>query len=412
MMRHLLVPVLLLALRGEAQKAGSLIRQVHPSLSWKRCGNDTAGAATCETVNGKVVVDAGWRWVHRADSFFNCYTGNSWDREFCSTNDACTAGCVVEGTDAAGLRETFGVVVDGGRLSQRVATPHASGTTLNSRVFLLEEGAERYQTFTLMGNELAFDVDVSSVGCSINSALYFVAMDPDGGRGRYPTNQAGARYGTGYCDASCSRGNRFVGGKARNCPPFYLQANAEGWVPLDETRGEGDFGACCSEFDVWLGNKSFYGKGKTVDTDKKITLDSLYPVFFLPCDFFVQDGKRIDAPAPAYAGFPDESGISPGHCRVLPFVFGEANYFEQVGGYHHHNEALRRPMVLAMSISDDYWTKNLWLDSTYPVDGSGPGTERGDCPRYNGGPTLPVEPTYDSKVAWSNIRFGPIGTTV
>ncbi|KAK2010411.1 glycoside hydrolase family 7 protein [Colletotrichum eremochloae] len=447
MMRHLLVPVLLLALRGEAQKAGSLIRQVHPSLSWKRCGNDTVGAATCETVNGKVVVDAGWRWVHRADSFFNCYTGNSWDREFCSTNDACTAGCVVEGTDAAGLRETFGVVVDGGRLSQRVATPHASGTTLNSRVFLLEEGAERYQTFTLMGNELAFDVDVSSVGCSINSALYFVAMDPDGGRGRYPTNQAGARYGTGYCDASCSRGNRF--------------ANAEGWVPLDETRGEGDFGACCSEFDVWnsnahsfsmiskpcinigyevcrgvecgdhvpgqlgvvcdrtgcdynpyrLGNKSFYGKGKTVDTDKKITVVTRFEEDRVT-QFFVQDGKRIDAPAPAYAGFPDESGISPGYCRVLPSVFGEANYFEQVGGYHHHNEALRRPMVLAMSISDDYWTKNLWLDSTYPVDGSGPGTERGDCPRYNGGPTLPVEPTYDSKVAWSNIRFGPIGTTV
>ncbi|KZL85552.1 exoglucanase 1 protein [Colletotrichum incanum] len=448
-MRCLLVPGLL-ALLVEAQKAGNIIRQVHPNLSWKKCSNDTTGAATCETVNSKVVIDAGWRWTHRTNSFLNCYTGNNWDREYCSTNDVCTAGCLIEGTDPASLKETFGITTDGSKLSQQVLTSHASGTTRNSRVFLLEEGTERYQTFTLMGNEFAFDVELSSVECSINSALYFVAMDPDGGKGKYPTNEAGANYGTGYCDASCTRTNRFVGGKT----------NAEGWQPLDQTRGEGNFGACCSEFDVWnsnansfsmiskpcihidynvcrgwdcdnaygagpvlcdrtgcdynpyrLGNKSFYGKGKTVDTDKKITVVTRFEEDQVT-QFFIQDGKRIEAPKPTYPNFPEKSGISSKHCSVLAHTFDEPDNFSRVGGYDHHNDALRRPMVLAMSISDDYWTRNLWLDSVYPVDRVGPGVERGDCPGPFDQPTLPIEPTHNSKVAWSNIRFGPIGTTV
>ncbi|GKT41612.1 exoglucanase 1 [Colletotrichum spaethianum] len=448
-MRCLLVPGLL-ALLVEAQKAGNTIRQVHPNLSWKKCSNGTTAAATCETVNSKVVIDADWRWTHRAGSFLNCYTGNNWDHDYCSSNDVCTAGCEIEGTDPGSLKETFGITIDGSRLSQQMNTPGPFGTARNSRVFLLEEGSERYQTFILMGNEFAFDVELSSVECSINSALYFVAMDPDGGKAKYPTNEAGAKYGTGYCDASCPQSNHFVGGKA----------NAEGWIPRDGTRGEGNFGACCSEFDVWnsnahsfsmiskpcmkidyhvcrgsdcnnvndagpmlcdrtgcdynpyrLGNKFFYGKGKTVDTNKKITVVTRFEEDQVT-QFFIQDGKRIDAPNPTYPNFPNKSGINSEHCDILAYTFGEPNNFSRMGGYGHHNDALRRPMVLAMSISDDYWAKNLWLDSVFPVDSSFPGAERGDCPRYTGGPTLPIEPNNNSKVAWSNIRFGPIGTTV
>lgn len=75
------------------------------------------------------------------------------------------------------------------------------------------ENEDKYQMFTLLNNEVAVDVDLSSVECGINAALYFVAMEPDGGLARYPTNKAGAKYGTGYCDASCPRSNRFNGGK-------------------------------------------------------------------------------------------------------------------------------------------------------------------------------------------------------
>ena len=40
----------------------------------------------------------------------------------------------------------------------------------------------RYEMFHLLNQEFAFDVDVSNLPCGLNGALYFVAMDPDGGQ--------------------------------------------------------------------------------------------------------------------------------------------------------------------------------------------------------------------------------------
>ena len=45
----------------------------------------------------------------------------------------------------------------------------------------------------------------------MNAAIYFVEMDSDGGSAKYPLNKAGAKYGTGYCDAQCGKTN-FVHG--------------------------------------------------------------------------------------------------------------------------------------------------------------------------------------------------------
>lgn len=72
-----------------------------------------------------------------------------------------------------------------------------------------------YQTFNLLNKEFAFDVDVSRVPCGMNAALYFVKMDADGGMAKYPTNVAGAKYGTGYCDAKCPRTPLFINGQVR-----------------------------------------------------------------------------------------------------------------------------------------------------------------------------------------------------
>ena len=45
-------------------------------------------------------------------------------------------------------------------------------------------------------------------------------MDEDGGLSKYSGNKAGAKYGTGYCDAQCPRDLKFingeVGGSAEN----------------------------------------------------------------------------------------------------------------------------------------------------------------------------------------------------
>lgn len=42
--------------------------------------------------------------------------------------------------------------------------------------------------------EFTFDVDVTQLPCGLNGALYFVEMDEDGGKGKFPTNKVGLVY--------------------------------------------------------------------------------------------------------------------------------------------------------------------------------------------------------------------------
>jgi len=82
-----------------------------------------------------------------------------------------------------------------------------------------------------------------SNSCGLNGALYFVSMDEDGGMSKYPTNKAGAKYGTGYCDAQCPRDLKFING----------EANSAEWTPSsnDQNAGVGGYGSCCTEMDIW-----------------------------------------------------------------------------------------------------------------------------------------------------------------
>lgn len=38
-------------------------------------------------------------------------------------------------------------------------------------------------------------------------------MEADGGSAKHPTNKAGAKYGTGYCDAQCPHDEKFIWGE-------------------------------------------------------------------------------------------------------------------------------------------------------------------------------------------------------
>lgn len=138
----------------------------------------------------------------------NCYDGNEWTSA-CSGESDCTSKCVLEGADYS---KTYGVSTSGNQLSLTFMTEHEYGTNIGSRLYLMQN-TDNYVSFTLNNNELAFDVDLSTVECGLNSALYFVAMEIDGGKKSYSTNTAGAKYGTGYCDAQCARDLKFVGGK-------------------------------------------------------------------------------------------------------------------------------------------------------------------------------------------------------
>ena len=62
----------------------------------------------------------------------------------------------------------------------------------------MDDGASKsYLSFFIMMwliREFTFDVDVSQLPCGLNGALYFVEMDEDGGKGRFPTNKVGLMY--------------------------------------------------------------------------------------------------------------------------------------------------------------------------------------------------------------------------
>ena len=76
-------------------------------------------------------------------------------------------------------------------------------------------------------------------------------------------------------------------------------------------------------------------------------------------------------------------------------------------------EALGRGMVLVMSMWDDHDARMLWLDSNYPVgsDPNVPGHLRGPCPEDSGDPTYVEAQNPDAHVKFSDIKFGPIGST-
>jgi cellulose 1,4-beta-cellobiosidase len=97
----------------------------------------------------------------------------------------------------------------------------------------------------LLNQEFSFDVDVSELPCGLNGALYLVEMDADGGMS-YPTNDCGAEFGTGYCDAQCPHDMKWING----------EANCDDWNPSDNdvNAGTGHYGACCAEMDLWEAN--------------------------------------------------------------------------------------------------------------------------------------------------------------
>lgn len=432
-----------------AQQVGKNEPEVHPSMSWTRC----SGPGSCQDVDGEVVIDANWRWTHRTGGYNNCYDGNKWTSA-CSSNEDCAKNCEVEG---AKYQATYGASTSGDALTLKFTQQNASGRNVGSRIYLMADETS-YEMFDLIGNEFSFDVDLSTVACGINSALYFVAMPEDGGSGDFPVNTAGAKYGTGYCDSQCARDLKFLAG----------QGNYEGWMPSDSdaSAGVGHLGSCCAEIDVWesnshsfaltphacevgyndfhvcegdeecggtysaerynghcdangcdfnpyrMGVKDFYGEGKTLDTSKPFTVVTQFESQSLH-QFFIQDGQKIEMPNANHEGLPETNEVSPEICDVLFDVFDDYDRYTEVGGWTAMEDALSKPMVLVMSIWADHYSNMLWLDGLWPrnADPATPGTLRGDCPVDSGEPAEVIAQHPDAYVTWSNIRFGPIGST-
>jgi cellulose 1,4-beta-cellobiosidase len=210
--KALLTAFTLLAV-AHAQQAGTLMAETHPSLTWSQC----SAGGSCTTQNGKVVIDANWRWVHSTNGSTNCYTGNTWDATLCPDDTTCASNCALDGADYSG---TYGVTSSGNALTLKFVT-QASQKNIGSRLYLMASDTA-YQMFKPLNQEFTFDVDVSQLPCGLNGALYFSEMDADGGMAKYSTNKAGAKYGTGYCDSQCPRDIKFINGQVNLTSSFSL----------------------------------------------------------------------------------------------------------------------------------------------------------------------------------------------
>lgn len=88
-------------------------------------------------------------------------------------------------------------------------------TSVTRRGYLLaHDSDDTYQTYGLLNREIAYDVDVSTLGCGVNGALFLSETAANGDASAL--NKAGAKYGTGYCDAQCPK-NNFVKGIVSRC---------------------------------------------------------------------------------------------------------------------------------------------------------------------------------------------------
>jgi cellulose 1,4-beta-cellobiosidase len=192
---------------ARAQQAGTLTTETHPSLSVSQCT-----ASGCTSSAQSIVLDANWRWLHDVEGYTNCYTGNTWNATLCPDGATCATNCALDGGDYQG---TYGITASGDSLKLGFVTTGAN-TNVGSRSYLMAAGSEtEYQMLQLLGQEFTFDVDVSNLPCGLNGALYFSEMDADGGMSKYPTNKAGAKYGTGYCDSQCPQDIKFINGEVR-----------------------------------------------------------------------------------------------------------------------------------------------------------------------------------------------------
>jgi len=436
------------------QQAGTNTAETHPSLSIQQC----SGKGQCQSESAKVVLDSNWRWLHSVGTTTNCYTGNAWDQTLCPDPQTCAKNCALDGADYQG---TYGIQSSGNALNLKFVTVGPYSTNIGSRTYLMDTDTT-YKMFHLKNREFTFDVDVSNLPCGLNGALYFVEMDADGGMSKYPTNKAGAKYGTGYCDGQCPHDMKFING----------EANVIDWKPNpgDKNSGTGFYGTCCNEMDVWesnsmaaavtphvctvqgqyrcngtqcgdgdnryggvcdkdgcdfnsyrMGNQTFLGKGQLIDTGKPFTVVTQWltsdgtdngPVSEIK-RFYVQNGHVVPNSNSNFPGFKTYNSITDQFCNDQKTFFGDQNDFEKKGGLKGVGTSFEKGMVLVMSLWDDHEVYMLWLDSAYPTNKpvSQPGIARGACATSSGRPD-DVEKNYpNSNVIYSNIKYGTIGST-
>lgn len=379
---------------------------IRPVLHLTSCRDDTAEASPklttykCTTSGGcvsqstSVVIDWNYHWFHTKD-WLSCTTSNGANSTLCPDQATCAKNCQVQGDSNYTAN---GVATTGDSMTMNQYTYGANGIQgASPRVYLL--GADgNYVLTKLLGQELTFTVDLSTLPCGENGALYLSEMDPSGGRNPY--NTGGAKYGSGYCDAQCPvqtwrNGTLNTSGAGYCCNEMdILEGNsrANAFTPHPCTSSDCDKSGC--GFNPYSqGKKDYWGPGGTVDTSKPFTVITQ----FITNDGttsgslskitrkYIQDGKMV---ASAMAG---------GDTITADACASAANF----GGLVGMGSALGRGMVLTFAIWNDASGFMNWLDSG----------ANGPCSATEGDPALIQKNHPDTHVKFSNIRWGDLGST-
>jgi cellulose 1,4-beta-cellobiosidase len=444
----------LLLSTAAAQHAGSIN---HNDLMPFPVGECDASGKCTDSKTTKLSLDSNWRWTHLKDSSENCYTDNEWKTK--SGDVACKDGmtktcakdCSVGAWPKDQWEKPYGVNKTNSGINLGYVTQGPYSLNVGSRLFITE-GDDEYKQFHLIGKEVSLTVDMSNTHCGLNGAIYFVEMDKHGDKG-VGENNAGAAYGTGYCDAQCPRDLKWIKGKANIKPK---------WVPNQKDPmhniGEGGRGSCCAELDIWeankksyqlalhpmegedsqtvcyldsecgsqetgkrdlgptdrngcymnpylMGHKKFYGPGDeyTINTLKPVTLvtefrddgkGDLEGVY----QYYYQDGKKIEQPD---YGLGDGNAMTANTCTETFKKFKDDDFFNPRGGMKQLSKAVKRGMTMVLSFWDDMATNMNWLDSG----------ARGNCDPKDGDPATLRQKHPDSSFGIRHVRWGPIGST-
>ncbi|KAJ0120789.1 glycosylhydrolase family 7-1 [Diaporthe amygdali] len=381
-----------------AQQPGTVTPEVHPQLTTSKC--TTTGG--CVEQNTSVVLDWNYRWIHTAD-YASCTTSTGINSTLCPDQATCSQNCLIEGANYTGA----GIVTSGSSMTLSQYVPSASGlSSVSPRVYLLDNDNSNYVSFQLLGQELTFDVDLSTLPCGQNGALYLSEMDITGGRSEL--NTGAANYGAGYCDAQCPvetwKNGTLNTDKSTFCcnEMDILESNRAAAAftphPCADDASNCDKGGC--GFNPYnQGFKDYWATGGTVDTSKPFTVITQFITDDGTTSGTLSEIRRIyqqgSVTVPSAISAPSGDSINSTWCSA---VDGSADQF---GNLKTMGQALGRGMVLAFSMWNDAGGYMNWLD-----EGS-----NGPCNATEGNPTLIQQNEPGTHVVFSNIKWGDIGST-
>ena len=298
------------------------------------------------------------------------------------------------------------------------------------RVYLIEEvGVNANHLFMLKNQEFSFDVELSTMPCGFNAALYFVGMDK---------NEGQAENGTRYCDAQAVDDVFCSEMDIMEANTFAQQYTTHGCIDAcaaysDSALCKGGQSNICDQNGCGLnpfryGNGTTYntetdnsfwygpGAGYTLDSTQKYTAVTQFmgdPLTNIK-RFYIQNGNRVNLPT-LYVETPTDGqhygpmtdpNINPQFCTDIYDRWTPGG-----GPLSQMSSNMDKGMVLAMSA----W----YAKESYPLNGQ---TQTGmswlDGENFWGGHTTkagPCDMTTDDSgkhyATFSNIRIGDIGTT-